>query len=407
MKRIVLAGIMILAVGVGRAADGVTDIRINPETGYTISTPGSYRLVGDVTMTQSYSAISITCSNVTVDLGGHTINGFTSSDPGIHGAELSSNITVANGTIRNFGGAAVSIGPNGVIRNVRAEGVATGDMFAYGLMSGAGSIIEGCTITNCTAGATHWGGIIVNERSRVIGNVIGGNSIEAGRITGIRALQGSVIEGNIVQQNSATESAEDSPMIWTYGPCIIRNNTIVENTTQGEGDIIGVYRFPSSLSGSLIEGNICSDMTASSGSAIGIHASNSSIIGNVCSNNTNSSINGSGQGIFAGNESRVERNRCMGNNIGIRADFHCHIEGNTCGVSQDGAPRGYGIAIHEGGNFVAGNVMAANGAAGLIFYEAADNRSERNRFQQTIGIDLTNGVAPASQGTGDLADISY
>ena len=89
---------------------------------YVISTPGTYRLAGNLTVpSANTTAIMITTSNVTIDMNGFSIFGPTicsgasfavttcnpaGSGAGIHlsvGLSIGSGITVANGNVDNAG----------------------------------------------------------------------------------------------------------------------------------------------------------------------------------------------------------------------------------------------------------------------------------------------------------------
>src|SRR5277367_6834598 len=97
-------------------ATGQIDIAYSP---YTISNPGSYIVVKDLTTAINLNCITITTSNVTLDLNGHTLYGFgtTFSFSGTYGtgimattvaivasttAFLVTNVSITNGTIMNF-----------------------------------------------------------------------------------------------------------------------------------------------------------------------------------------------------------------------------------------------------------------------------------------------------------------
>src|SRR5271155_889756 len=92
-------------------ASGVIDIAYSP---YTITNPGSYIVVKDLTTAQNLDGIDINTSNVTIDLNGHTLYGpgTTASSFGngiysyVNGVD---NITITNGAILNFYGNGISL----------------------------------------------------------------------------------------------------------------------------------------------------------------------------------------------------------------------------------------------------------------------------------------------------------
>ena len=102
MKKLVML-IAILATEGISFADGQIDIATVP---YVISQPGSYILVKDLTATSNQTALSISTSNVTLDLNGHTLYGAGSTTGttgyGILASSLTENINIYNGVIRDF-----------------------------------------------------------------------------------------------------------------------------------------------------------------------------------------------------------------------------------------------------------------------------------------------------------------
>jgi hypothetical protein len=74
----VAALVSFLAVAAGlRAADGQIDLVLNPAGTTTISTPGSYVLVENVTMAAGVDCIAVSpgVNDVIIDFNGHTIAG--------------------------------------------------------------------------------------------------------------------------------------------------------------------------------------------------------------------------------------------------------------------------------------------------------------------------------------------
>lgn len=73
---------------------------------FTISKPGAYRLAGNLTMTKSTgSAITITASNVVLDLNGYALTAGTNANVvGVYGVSIGApNVTVRDGKIIGFG----------------------------------------------------------------------------------------------------------------------------------------------------------------------------------------------------------------------------------------------------------------------------------------------------------------
>ncbi|MFZ0677272.1 hypothetical protein [Candidatus Binatus sp.] len=126
------------------AVDGTIEINqakvlANGGFPYVVSTSGSYRLTGNLTVSStSADAIDVNASDVTVDLNGFSITGpgGSTSGSGISAAGVV-DVTVENGTITEFGGAAaIRAGNNSIVKNVHASSNGNG------IVAGNGSVIS-------------------------------------------------------------------------------------------------------------------------------------------------------------------------------------------------------------------------------------------------------------------------
>jgi hypothetical protein len=106
---------------------------------YVISSSGSYRLTGNLTVSStSADAIDVTAGDVTIDLNGFSITGpgGSSSGIGISAAGVV-DLTVENGTITGFGGnAAVQAGADSIVKSLHASSNGNG------IVAGNGSAIS-------------------------------------------------------------------------------------------------------------------------------------------------------------------------------------------------------------------------------------------------------------------------
>jgi hypothetical protein len=135
----------------------------------TISQPGSYKLVNDLTITTpGGTCLPITTSLVTIDLAGFTItkNGGGQSATAILGPQNGFGITVRNGSIAGFS-------------------------FAVQLLSVRGSIVEGLRITGCGRSCAF--GITAT-------GIVKGNIVSSLDVSGISAA--GVITGNYVSNTA-------------------------------------------------------------------------------------------------------------------------------------------------------------------------------------------------------------
>lgn len=411
MRKRLLALALFGLAGAAGAADGTTDLFINPATGATISAPGSYRLVSDVTMAAGVTGIVISAGDVTLDLGGHTITSGLNGPIGINNTGPG-RVTVMNGTILGFSGRAVFAGNRSKVLNVRAEGNNLGGGGST-IQVSASCVVEGCIVANNTPPGGATVGIQASTNCRIIGNTVENNDSPNNLATGINAGTGSLIEGNLVRGNTSV-SASESDAVIAATRCVVRNNVVTDNDNTGAGTAVGI----SASTGGLVEGNLCSDHTtgaAAVGNSVGIGANGCLIIDNECFGNNSGGANGGAFGIAGGTASVVRNNRChshVATGTGFAAGIVMNgtgsrIEGNHCVANVNATGFGWGIRVTGGSNFVADNSVQGSTTAGLVFTVATNNRSERNRLRQTTPIDLVNGVAPASAGAGDLADVVF
>ncbi len=178
------AAVLAFAVSAG-AVDGTIEInqaKVLAGSGfpYVISNPGSYRLTGNLTVSGTADAIDLFATNVTIDLNGFSITGAggVSGGAGVN-SFTNGSVTVENGTITGFTGqAAIEMGINGIVKNVRA----TGNNF--GITGGAGSLISGNTINgnsiglNCPSTCGWGGNVLTGNGTDVIGGATSmGNNV--------------------------------------------------------------------------------------------------------------------------------------------------------------------------------------------------------------------------------------
>ena len=164
---------LLLIAGSAKAVDGVIEINQaralaggvteldTPGFPVTISSPGSYRLTGNLALSSANdTGIFIDAPDVNIDLNGFAIQGVsvctgvpvTSCTPVATGADHGygvgrsftntiDNVTVRNGTIRGMGASGISLGRYAHVINVRSIGnVGLG----IGVLSG--SLIKDCTV---------------------------------------------------------------------------------------------------------------------------------------------------------------------------------------------------------------------------------------------------------------------
>ena len=189
----------------------------------TISKPGSYRLVNDLTFTLTTgTCLAIAASSVTIDLAGFTISGpgFSVSGPTAIAAQPSSGnlqgIVVRNGSISGFtDGVALGAADGSVVEGLRVFGV--GCPCSTGIV--AKGIVRGNTVVGI-AGLPITGGVGISATG-----IVTGNYVTASRRAGIEIGPGSTVIGN-----TASDNIEQG--ISVTCPSNVTDNTAV-NTSSG------------------------------------------------------------------------------------------------------------------------------------------------------------------------------
>ena len=215
-------GAIILAPRTGAQAQNAEEGPTEIDQCQTISHPGSYKLVNNLTLTGptiTAVCLQITTSFVTIDLAGFTI-----SWPGPHQTPFNpttaiaagndtSGITVRNGSISGFG-VGVGLGGNGSI----VEGLRVGGPCPCERGIVATGIVRGNTVSIASAPS---GSIGIEATGIVSGNYAFNN-----RTTGISVGQGSTVIGNTV---TGTAPGGGFGLVVAC-PSNVTNNTAVNNS---------------------------------------------------------------------------------------------------------------------------------------------------------------------------------
>ncbi len=251
---------------------------------YTITTSGHYYFTGD--LTSATSGITVSASNVTIDLMGYSLIGpANGSDDGINIDNEETNVEIRNGTVRNFDlgihtyNMSTHTGGHRII-NIRA--VSNGNV-GIDMSNGKNILIKDCTAGNngdrgikAGYGCTITGNVVHNNAGQGIygasGNTITGNTSYENGSSGIGAANGNTITGNTAYDNVHTG-------ITTGGGCTITGNTTYKNGTSGI----------TTTGGSAITGN-----TSRSNQESGINPGGDSLL-----DQNNASNNNQGGGGFA------------------------------------------------------------------------------------------------------------
>jgi parallel beta-helix repeat protein len=292
---LLLVSILIAAPAI--AAEGVVEINqacaVNmgcfsgdgPGLPVTISTSGSYRLTGNLSVPVDTNGIEITVNDVTMDLNGFVISGSGGvGGDGVSAANRGS-ITVKDGVVKTMGGNGVLVGFQSLVQGVHA-----GNNSLIGIMATG----PGSTITGNTAMNNSQDGIAVSGNSKVADNNALFNLAK-----GISTGAGCSVTGNIAEGNQS------------YGISTGNSSTIADNiVTTNQSDGINASSI-STITGNTANSNVGSGIKVASGGVVmgNIAAGNGSwglnlgvssgFRDNVVSGNNNGSID-PGEQVFLG-----------------------------------------------------------------------------------------------------------
>lgn len=161
---------------------------------YTISQPGSYYLTGDLTGVAGSSGISVTASDVTIDLNGFTLIGVPGSTDGISAAAGPNRIAVLNGRVRNWGVHGVNLQH---AHDGRFERLQVSDNASVGIYAGSGSIIS-----DCTAHHNGYGIYVTSEVSTMDGGIVRNCVVSYNTSDGIVVTDGVLVKDNESKSNA-------------------------------------------------------------------------------------------------------------------------------------------------------------------------------------------------------------
>jgi hypothetical protein len=252
-----------------RASAGGITPGDSPGFPVTIGVSGSYRLTGNLTLNNTSDGISVTASDVTIDLNGFTISGPvmcsgtgsslvcspSSGWRGILVVDPAARVVIRNGSVRGFGtgvlagsysrvehlavtsnsGNGIHAGPYSVIDAVQSSGNGS-----YGIdLDRNVEVTRSTTFENKQFGVLCGDGCIVREN---ISKLNGANGINVGHYG---VVSGNVAENNegggigtgsstMVSFNSSNlNGAAGGSQISTNGGCIVTGNSLRNKSTSG------------------------------------------------------------------------------------------------------------------------------------------------------------------------------
>jgi hypothetical protein len=282
---------------------------------YRIDTPGVYCVSGNLTGASGSAGISVTVSDVTIDLCGFTLTGVSGSFDGIEVSSGLSNITITNGTLRNWDGAGV----NALVEKVRLDRVNACENGGDGIRAGAYSII-----TQCRAIDNGVRGILAMQGSTIDNCIVKGSSGHALQTGGGSCeIFNSICESNLGNGFFSNVSGNN------FVNCTAVNNGLTGFTVGSGGTMRGCSAVGNGSDGIRGDGrSTIVDTTANGNGANGIQVYDQSTV-RGCTVTANQDA-----GILAnGPRNRIEANHATDNTRGIDVDStqNAVVKNSACG----------------------------------------------------------------------------
>ena len=266
---------------------------------YRIRQPGSYYLTGSITGVVGKHGIEIVTSGVTLDLNGFDLVGVASMGS-FDGVSVTTsgltNITVMNGSIRNWGQDGINFGTF-LASYCRIEGIIATGNTRMGI-----DVWDKTTVSRCVTNGGSWG--IHADGPCVVRDCFASNSTASGIF---------LYSGGSISNCSTTGNTDGFSL--GYG-------TVASNCAAYSNNKDGF---------TVSSGCTILNCTARYNAAHGISCESAcTIVGNTCANN--GGVTTDGAGVYVGSiDNRVEGNNCTGADYGIRVAFGGNIIiKNTC-----------------------------------------------------------------------------
>ena len=414
---------------------------------FTIDQPGSYYLTGNLSGVSAANGISITASDVTLDLRGFRLMGVEGALDGINTVGALSNISIRNGTLTAWPGDGVDTSS---ATGVTIEKLSVATSGETGIRTGAATSITNCQVrdaadgilaeapdcrvSDCAAGPTTGKGISCGDRAIVTNCSAGGNgdagilvgndatvsncSVQNNTTFGIQTLSGCIVRGCTAQANgvdgidvgTGSTVAECSARLNLDDGLSIGANCTVVNCTALTNSDIGI------ITGSSCTVSGCTaTLNGLDANAFGRHGISVGI-GTQVNNCTARSNQGSG--IIATDACSIIACNCSANRAdGIQVNNDCKVLNNN--VDGNGATSGDGAGIHSTGadNRIEGNNATDNdrgidvdAAGNLIIRNSSSGNSGAMNYKIEVGNavgDVLNVEAMTITATNPWANFEY
>lgn len=315
---------------------------------FKISQPGSYYLTGNIAGVVGKHGIEITASGVTLDLRGFDLAGVPSMGT-FDGVTVSiaslTNITVRNGSVRNWGRAGVNLNNTSFVASCsRVDRVTASGNASAGILLGSACVADGCAATANQTFGIHAGG----------GGTVTGCSASGNGTIGIAGNSGCTFSQCSAFQNAGAGMSGSTGC--TFTQCSAYSNDTTGIAAGTGGLVAHCTAYNNSSIGIVIgTGSTALNCLSNFNGSHGIDAASGGTISG-CTTTRNV-----GDGIRAGTQALVLHNTCSiaGNNTGDGAAIHLtgadnRVEGNIC----TGSDRG--IDVDSSGNIIIKNTCSGN-----------------------------------------------
>ena len=326
----------------------------NDTSQFVITQSGSYYLTGNITGVSGKSGITINANNVTIDLGGFSLEGVPGAVNGIVGGS-SEHVRVYNGKVAHWPQYGVALPLHS-----QADHLFASDNGSDGISAGFGSYVLWCVANDNSAN-----GIVVSQSGLVSHCVADGNNV------GVLLFSYSRAESCAANNNDFIGIAYNEAC--SVADSLANNNGDVQFTGGGIGAVNGG-------TGAVIRGCVANenvgdgiaagDGTTISGCTVKGNANNGILINGDaasvtnCTASSNGNANGNGISLNGDNGVVVQcvaSNNGTGNNgDGISVHSNCLVEHNNVNANKV-----VGIRTTGTNNRIDSNLAHGNGSYGI------------------------------------------
>ena len=343
---------------------------------FTVSVPGSYYLTTNLTGTAGNNGISITASDVTLDLNGFAMGGVASSLSGIQVSAGRERVSIFNGHLRSWGSNGITAGANGM----RVSGISSDANGGWGIsLTGIGAVVKGCVARNNDLGGIRAQRADISECVAVsnldvgidagLQSVVRGCSLLNNRASGINCFESTVVNCSVSGSTNGIEPTLNSTII----NCTLNNNTngilgssgcTVIGCTVNESGNNGIWLLTATVVNCTVSGSGNDGIAVGIGSTVkdctvrgsgndGIEGANDgSYLNNTLTSNGLTTTNGAGIHLtLPGN--RIEGNHLVLNDIAFRLDVGPNLViRNSLRANALNLQTGGGNSVHITGDFI-------------------------------------------------------